>query len=93
MSTPDELQVLRAILAKKGISPERYAEIDLGVGERVTRDEAKKLLGLIAEWAHRAEYENREINLMRRAMQHAGTWDQFCADYAAYTTYRESNGG
>jgi hypothetical protein len=36
----------------------------------------------------RAEYLQREINNMRRAMQHAGTWEQFCADYAAYERYR-----
>jgi hypothetical protein len=82
------LKMMRAVLFAEGITPERYAEIDLGVGERVTREEAKKLLALIAEWTHRAEYLQDEINLMRRAMQHAGTWEQFCADYAAYKEYR-----
>lgn len=37
----------------------------------------------------RSEYLADEINFMRRAMQHAGTWDQFCSDYAAYKAYRE----
>jgi len=31
----------------------------------------------------RVEYETQEINKMRRVMQNAGTWDQFCSDYAA----------
>ena len=35
--------------------------------------------------ARRATYLQREINKMRRVMQDAGTWDQFCKDYAAYT--------
>jgi hypothetical protein len=46
--------------------------------------------GAEAEFQVRAEYLQREINQMRRAMQHAGTWEQFCADYAAYT---EARGG
>lgn len=37
----------------------------------------------------RAEYLQREINKMRRVMQDAGTWDQFCTDYAAYENVRE----
>lgn len=49
----------------------------------------KQLLDERAGLQHRAEYLTDEINLMRRAMQHAGTWDQFCADYAAYKRYRE----
>lgn len=32
----------------------------------------------------RAEYLQHEINEMRRVMQDAGTWEKFCADYAAY---------
>jgi hypothetical protein len=42
----------------------------------------------IQELERRAEYLQAEINLMRRAMQQAGTWDQFCADYAAYKEAR-----
>ena len=44
------LEVMRAILATKGISAERYAEIDIGVGARVTREEARLLCDLIEEF-------------------------------------------
>lgn len=37
----------------------------------------------------RCDYLLREINLMRRAMQAASTWDQFCADYAAFKEGRK----
>ncbi|HWT46593.1 MAG TPA: hypothetical protein VN085_11535 [Vicinamibacterales bacterium] len=39
---------------------------------------------------YRADYLEREINLMRRVMQDAGTWDDFCR---AYATYKERRSG
>lgn len=45
--------------------------------------ERDRLIGLEQTARDRAEYLQHEINKMRRVMQAAGTWDQFCADYAA----------
>lgn len=44
----------------------------------------------VAELERRADYLQREINIMRRAMQDAGTWERFCSDYAAYKARREA---
>jgi len=46
---------------------------------------AAAYVDLLHEQRERAEYLQHEINKMRRVMQDAGTWDQFCKDYATYT--------
>jgi adenosine deaminase len=42
----------------------------------------------IEQLSHRASYLQAELNLMRRVMQHEGTWEDFCSAYAEYKRAR-----
>lgn len=61
----------------------------IGEGEWTPQDMLlSQVIVALEEAEHHGDYLQREINLMRRVMQDAETWDEFVRAYATYTSAR-----